>query len=178
MERLGPDNPLAQGTGTCRANTPAATGGNGGGYSSPMTDIDFMLVEVPGDLGAELLDAGFEEGLQFKGAGHDAGTVVAVLATGISLAANVTIVVVAREEIAEFADLLRDWFRRGARHEVGTRLELDLSVKTGTEERRVHVHISSDADTVNLDTAEVSALMTSILSADSGEGGREEVSPT
>jgi hypothetical protein len=132
-----------------------------------------IRVVLTDELGDELIRRGFEESLGSRSVLADAGTVMTITSTGLSVGASVCIIVVSRTDLRSFVDGIRDWVlgkAKGRREEGGhaNEIKISASAKTAQGEARAEVEVSYTDGTPNIDTSALAALLTSLF-PDSGE---------
>jgi hypothetical protein len=131
---------------------------------------DTIRVELPEDLADELIGKGFEEFFALRGLLADAGTIATVTSAGLAFGANFATIIVTRSELREFIAAVRDWVRRKAEGKPDTEVTIDVAARHGTEETRVRVRVESKNGAPEVDTAALTAFITSLFPHRTAQG--------
>jgi hypothetical protein len=124
---------------------------------------DVLVVELPDDLADELIDDGFEEFIVFRGPAEYADAVLTVVSAGLAAGANAATIIVARDAITQFVAAMRAWVRRKAASRPAAELTLDISARHVGTETRLRLEASAENGSPEIDTAALTALITSLF---------------
>ena len=129
---------------------------------------DVLHAELPADLADALIEEGFEELVTFRGVPAYVGTVVTVALAGLAAGANAVTIIVSREAISGFVAAIRTWARRKAAGKPDGELTIDISVRRGDAKTRLRLEVVSDNGTPEIDTAALTAFITSLFTDEQG----------
>jgi hypothetical protein len=124
---------------------------------------DVLRVELPADLADELIDDGFEEFIAFRGLAAYADAAVTLASVGLAAGANAATIIVSRDAIIRFVAAIRAWARRKAASRPDRELTIDISARHGDTETRLRLEVAAENGSPEIDTAALSAFITSLF---------------
>jgi hypothetical protein len=131
---------------------------------------DVVQAELPADLADALVGEGFEEFIAFRGFLAEAGTVMTLASVGLGVGANAATILVSRDALGQFLSVVRDWVQRKAAGQPGGELAIDISARRGDDETRLRLTIESRNGIPHVDTAALTAFITSMFPDGSAAG--------
>ena len=134
---------------------------------------DVLCAELPADLADELIGEGFEEVFASRGLAADAGTVVTVVSAGLAVGANVATILVSREALGQFTRAIRDWVLRKAAGRPHSEVMIEISAVRAGKKMRLRLEVSSENGTPEIDTAALTAFITSLIPDQTSEADKD-----
>jgi hypothetical protein len=129
--------------------------------------VDEVIVQLPGELAAELVGAGFRRVRRLRGGGVE--PVLTFAATGAGLAADAATILLAKDAAADFVARLRSWMARRGRSQNGGEFIVEVSHRSPGTDSRLRLVARWDAG-VAAPAVDMQAL-TSLLGSVFAEGG-------